>query len=421
MSKLLNYERASELMARDGLDALVAQQPVNSYYLSSYWGHFNSAVGYDGSYFAMLPRDSSAPAALIAPAMEIGRLAASEAASAGTWMPGVYTYSKATPGAGPLPDGTPRGADFAGWPVAAGAQLTQSEEDWLERAAVLGQQMSPDAFHALARALRAAELQQARVGVDDARVAGWLEQAGLQSIEVVYCPHLFNEIRLQKTEAEVEIMRQAAHINEMSVLLAADSMQVGSTRQELENLYMLSMAQQGGRGVYLAPGVTELTGAGVREREPVCFAALGQFQHYHGSSARCAVVGEPSADYRKRHAKLLLGWEEAREKLRPGASYSEVAQAAGDAVRKSGLGAFPDPTVHSIGLEHTDDARVWGAQPQTPRDCVLQPGMIVSVDMSLTEIGWGSIHMGDTVRITTYGHERLSKTDLSIRIAGAEY
>jgi Xaa-Pro aminopeptidase len=48
---------------------------------------------------------------------------------------------------------------------------------------------------------------------------------------------------------------------------------------------------------------------------------------------------------------------------------------------------------------------------------VLQPGMVVNVDMPHTEIGWGSLHLEDTVQITTYGHERLSKTDLSIRKA----
>ena len=74
MAKLLNHDRAVEIMQREGLDGLVAQQPVNSYYLSSYWGLFNTPTGYDGSYFALLPRDMAAPAALIVPALEIRRL-----------------------------------------------------------------------------------------------------------------------------------------------------------------------------------------------------------------------------------------------------------------------------------------------------------------------------------------------------------
>jgi alkylhydroperoxidase family enzyme len=100
-------------------------------------------------------------------------------------------------------------------------------------------------------------------------------------------------------------------------------------------------------------------------------------------------------------------------------NFSELERAVGDTVRKAGLRHFRDPVVHSVGLEHTDDPKPFGVQPQTKPDQVLQPNMVVNVDMPHTEIGWGSVHMEDTVRITTYGFERLSETDLSIRIAGA--
>jgi Xaa-Pro aminopeptidase len=76
--------------------------------------------------------------------------------------------------------------------------------------------------------------------------------------------------------------------------------------------------------------------------------------------------------------------------------------------------------VHSLGLEHTDDVKPFGVQPQSKPDQVLQPNMVVNIDMPHTEVGWGSIHMEDTVRITTYGYERLSKTDLRIRVCKAD-
>jgi Xaa-Pro dipeptidase len=156
----------------------------------------------------------------------------------------------------------------------------------------------------------------------------------------------------------------------------------------------------------------------IRRGEPVFFDALGQYRHYHGDFGRCAVVGEPSREHRKRHANLLIGWEEALTKLQPGVRYSELSQAVGDAVRAAGLKNFRNPVVHSLGLEHTDDPKPFGVQPQTKPDQVLQPNMIVNIDMPHTEIGWGSIHMEDTMRITSYGCERLSKSDMSIRRAG---
>jgi Xaa-Pro aminopeptidase len=418
MTKLLNHERALEIMEREQLDGLVAQLPINSYYLSSYWGLFNTATGYDGSYFAVLPRDPAAPAALIVPALEIRRLETERAKGAGTWMGSIYAYSSARDDGAELEGHLPRGSDYTGWPVREGVSLEPIEASWVAITDALGKQMSPDAFAAVRRALVAAGLEKGVLGADDARLGDWLTSAGMQSVQVRYCPQLFNEIRLVKTEQEIGILQQAAHINEMSLLIAADSMQEGSTWDEIENMYMLTMAQQGGRGVYLMCGVGELPASAIRRGEPVFLDALGQYQHYHGDFGRCAVVGEPAKEHRQRHAWLLAGWEAAQEKLQPGVRYSEVGQAVGDAVRAAGLKNFRNPVVHSVGLEHTDDPKPFGVQPQTKPDQVLEPNMIVNVDMPHTEIGWGSIHMEDTVRITSYGHERLSKTDMRIRQAG---
>lgn len=409
-----------EFMARESIDGLIAQLPVNSYYLSNYWGVFNTATGYDGSYLALLPRDPQAPPALIVPALEIRRLETEKEKGFGTWVDDVYAYSGPLDDAGEagtFADGTPHGVDYAGWMSAETAEFTPLEEKWREITARLGNRMSPNAFWALARALKAAGLEGARIATDDARIGGWLGDCGIRGAEFIYKPQLFNEIRLVKSAIEIEIMRHAAHINEMALLTAADCMQVGSTWDELENMYMMAMAQQGGRGVYMMCGVGELPATQVRPNEPVFFDALGQYRHYHGDFGRCGVVGEPGKEQRKRHAHLLAGWEKAQEMLQPGIRYSELSQAVGDAVRKAGLKNFRNPVVHSVGLEHMDDPKPYGVQPQTRPDQVLRPDMIVNVDMPHTEIGWGSLHIEDTVRITTYGHERLSKTDLSIRVS----
>ncbi|MCP4001193.1 MAG: aminopeptidase P family protein [Gammaproteobacteria bacterium] len=418
MNKLLNHERAIEVMEREGLDGLVAVLPVNSFYLSNYWGLFNTPTGYDGCYFAVLPRDQAAPPALIVPALEIRRLETEQTKGMGTWVENIYAYSS------PLDeelekfaDGTPRGADYMGWPSVDGVEYSELEQQWLAISQKLGSRMSPNAFWAVSRALQAAGLEQGKVATDDARTGQWLAECGLDQLTTDYRPELFNEIRLIKTPAEIEIMRQAAHINEMSLLVAAESMQVGSTWAELENMYMMSMAQQSGRGVYLMCGVGELPATEVRRNEPVFFDALGQYQHYHGDFGRCAVVGEGSAKLRKHHAHLLAGWDVAQENLRPGVSYSDLGSAVGAAVRKAGINHFRDPVVHSVGLEHTDDPKYFGVQPQTKVAQVLQPGMIVNLDMPHTEIGWGSIHMEDTVLITTYGFERLSDKGMGILYA----
>jgi Xaa-Pro aminopeptidase len=410
---LLNRARAGEILARERLDGLIAARPVNSYYLSGYWGAFNTAVGYDGSYFAVLPRRETEPAGLVVPSLEIRRLET----TGGSWMPNVFAYSgPSTADAAPLPDDTPRGADYAGWPVRAGATLQPLEERWLAITRRMGGAMSPDARWALTRAVKAAGLERSHVVVDDTRVFGWLAHCGLTRVKCLYAPEFFNEIRTVKTEAEIGIMRQAARINEIALLAAADAMGEGATWPELENLYMMEMARQGGRGVYLMCGLGELPAGKVRRHEPVFFDALGQFRHYHGDFGRCAVVGEPSTEHRARHRAICTGWEVAQEILRPGLRYSEVSARVGAAVRAAGIPDFRDPVVHGLGLEHTDDPKPACVQPQTKPDRTLLENMVINVDLPHTEIGWGSVHMEDTVRITADGCERLGVADFSLRV-----
>jgi len=409
--RFLNRERASELMEREGLDALIAHLPVNFYYFSNYWGVFNTARGYDGSYFVVLPRDPDVPAAIIVPALEIRRLETRASQDEGTWIENVYAYS--ADGDGSLADGSPLGLPYTGWPVAENS-LVALEENWVAITRKLGNHMSPNAFWAITRALSAAGLTNARLGSDDARTGSWLEGCGIAADNVRYCPQLFNEIRLIKTPAEIDVMRTAAVINERALITAAKSLYDGIGWRELEDIYMSAMAEQGGRGVYLMCGMGELPKGKLLPGEPAFFDALGQYRHYHGDFGRSAVVGEPAPKHKAHHAALLAGWDAAQEYLKPGVSYSELSEHVGNAVRKAGIKEFRNPMVHGLGLEHTDDPKPFGVQPQTKEDQILQPNMVVNVDMPHTEIGWGSVHMEDTVVITIDGFERLGVTDFGL-------
>lgn len=412
---LLNLPRAREIMAREHLDGLIAARAINYYYLTDYWGAFNTPTGYDGAYFAVLPARDDQPAGLVLPALELRRLASER----GSWMPGVFSYT------GPsqeqsLPDGTPRGAFYEGWPVAADQPLLPREQSWVQITKQFREQMSPDARWALARALRAAGLDRGHVAVDDNRLSGWLAQAGLTRLKCLHAPEFFNEIRMIKTEAEIDLLTTAARINERALLAAADTMSEGNSWEHVENRYMIEMAREGARGVYLMCGLGGLPAERIRRGEPVFLDALGQYRHYHGDFGRCAVVGEPSAEHRRRHRALCIGFEGALDLVRPGARYSEISSGLGALVRANGLPAFRDPVVHGVGLEHTDDPKPPCVPPQTKPDQILQAGMVINIDMPHTEIGWGSVHMEDTLQVTAAGCRRLGTADLSLRVAAGD-
>ncbi len=414
--RLCNVERAQQLMARDSIDGLIAHNPINQYYLSNYWGLFNTAGGYDGAYLSLLPARDTQAAALIIPALELRRLET----MGGTWLPSVFSYfTDADNQLEHFTDGTPKGQPYSGWqpaPDSGADDFTELENSWVSIVQQYGQQMSPNAFWALARAIKHAELEHATLAVDDPRIAQWLSDCQLSNLTVLYRPELFNEVRLQKTPDELAVMSQAALINERSLLAAAHNLQEGMSWAEVESIYMTEMAKQGGRGVYLMCGLGELPAGKIRRGEPILMDALGQYQHYHGDFGRCVVVGEPSIKHRHYHQAICAGWETAQTLLKPGIDCSVISSKVGDAVRKAGIQHFRDPIVHSVGLEHTDDPKPYGVMPQTKYDQTLIENMVVNVDLPHTEIAWGSVHMEDTVAITSDGFKRLSQASFDMII-----
>ncbi|MFO1427745.1 MAG: M24 family metallopeptidase [Steroidobacteraceae bacterium] len=407
---LLNRTRAWEFMDRNGLDALVAQVSINVYYLSDYWGSLNAPGFFEGSYFAVLPRREDAPAALVLPSSELRRLVS----AGGTWMPNVFSYSTPAPGA-QLADGTAAGVPYDGWPARPGAALLPLEQRWVEMVAAHRERMSADGIWALVRALRAAGLESARLGTDDERIGSWLAARGCKA-RCEYRRDVFNSIRLVKTPAEIELMRTAAQINERALLAGAAALRVGAEWGEIEDVFMRALAERGGRGVYLLCGLGGLPAGKVRRDEPIMLDGLGRYRQYHADFGRCAVVGTPSAQHRARHHALTRGWERAHELLRPGTRMSELRGQVIAAIRAAGFAEYRGAVVHNLGLEHTDDPKPVGAQPGEKPDQVLEPGMVVNVDMPYTEIGWGSVHIEDTVVITAGGCDPLTSLDLAMRI-----
>ncbi|MDJ0655191.1 MAG: M24 family metallopeptidase [Xanthomonadales bacterium] len=403
---LVNLPRAAELMARRGVDGLVARLPYNVYYLSGYWGLLMNAAHFDAAFFAVLPARPDQPAALVMPSMELRRLVT----QGGTWMPETFIYSSPEDEQDQISiDGKP----YGGWPVRQDAELTRLEQRWIEATREQAGRVAGNARGALVRAVRGAGLEGGQLVSDDARIGPWLDSAGVRA-DCHTDPELFNHIRLVKTPAELHLMRTAARINEESAREAAAAFREGAHWAEIESVYFAAMARRGGRGSYLMCGAGGPPAGVIRQSEPMFIDALGTWQQYHGDFGRCVVVGEPSDLMRQRHAALVAGWEAAQPLLKPGVQFSEVAEAAVHAVRRSGLPEFVYATPHAVGLEHSEDPRPPGSQQGLRQDLQLEAGMVLNIDMPFTEIGWGSVHIEDTVHITPDGFETLTSADLDI-------
>ena len=408
--KLINQERAEEILERENIDGLVVTSPINFYYVSGYWALYYTPLGFDSCYFSVMPKDNTKSSGIVIPALEVRRLET----MGKPWIENIFLYS--AKGDGELfDDDFPKGQDYKGWPVDPSASLNPLEEKWKSIIDEYRDSYSENSIQALIRAIKSADLDGKKVLIDDLRIEKWLSEEKGVDIDCIFRPELFNEIRMVKTENEIEIMREAAIINEQSMLAAIDFMSEGATWEELENFYMSEMAKRGGRGVYMMCGVGELPNGVCEKGEPIMFDALGQYKRYHGDFGRCAVIGNPSQLHIERHQAILEGWEKAKEFLKPGTTYDQISEEVGNHIRSLGFDSFRNPVVHGLGLEHTDDPKNFGTQPGVKISQTLEKNMIINIDMPFTEIGWGSVHMEDTILITDDGFERLSSADFDLR------
>lgn len=418
--KLYNAARAVEVMERHHVDGLVAAQDVNVYYASGYWGAL-MGTGRSHAYFAVLPRAGREPAALVMGSFEWRRLVT----EGGTWIPNLVGYTapvdadRAVEGPEGPEVGAPRmphAHPYLGWPVREGAALTPNERAWVEVQDRLRGQESASAVWALTRAVREAGLEHGVIGVDDPRVATWLASAGLRA-RYVPAEHVFRDIRRVKTQPEIELLATAARLNEEACLAASRLLRDGAAWQELENAYMAEMARRGGRGVYLSGGSGGLPAPKVRHGEPVMIDALGHYRRYHGDFGRSMIAGEPDEELTSRNRAMQAGWLEVMAAVRPGLRYRELALRAVNAIQRAGFAEFCLAVPHSLGLEHTDDPAIITRDGLDYGDPVLEANMVINVDLPYIEIGWGSVHLEDTLLVTADGCRPLTsmKMDLLVR------
>ena len=87
--KLINQERAEEILERENIDGLVVTSPINFYYVSGYWALYYTPLGFDSCYFSVMPKDNTKSSGIIIPALEVRRLET----MGKPWIENIFLYS----------------------------------------------------------------------------------------------------------------------------------------------------------------------------------------------------------------------------------------------------------------------------------------------------------------------------------------
>jgi Xaa-Pro aminopeptidase len=430
---LLNRQRANAIMDLHGLDGLVAAFPENIYYLSDYWGSmFLMSRNY--TLYAFLPRDESKPAALVMPGTGVYHLE-----HAPTWMPNVATFiTRIAPNAIPERDfeftteeieeqrhtggdqvvtaEAVKNAPLTPYPTRAGAPMSPRDQQLLSRYDKHRGGAELTATRALAGAIRTAGLQNARLGFDDPRVLPWLQQVGLDQLEGIDALNIFKQIRMVKSEAEIELLKIAGRMSELAIDRVVDAMEVGMPLDELGRIHALAMAEQGGRSEWIIANIRGLATGVVEANELIKLDSVGSWQQYRGDVGRSVYFGTPTDEMLRRFDAVGRALQIAYDAIRPGKTFKEIVDLTLKSVHEAGFPGFVIAGPHSVGLEHTDHPVSVGPELPGHHPLVFEENMVFTLDMPYHEFGWGTTHVEDMMIVRADGCEPITSMDTALRV-----
>lgn len=386
---LINKERFLEIAEKNGIDVLVAATRENVLYSTEYWSlsHWTST---DVQVYAVLPVEPTLKATLVAPMSDVD-LVTDQLRQVEKVVPyGNFYYETVSP-ENEMPSRL-HGLAFQ-----------------TERAA------SP--FEALVTALKAGGFEEARIGVDEGtHHPDLFEEVKrlLPRADLLPANSIFAQIRMVKTEQEIDRIRQAANITERAMMAALSIASEGRTEKAMATEFEKALVSEGARPDFTVLAFAERTALpnaipserALGKGDPIRFDIGCIHRYYRSDTSRMAVFGEPSEKLWRNYQAILRGQEKGLEMIKPGVRISDIFVEIVKMTRESGLPAFKRHHCgHGIGLEGYERPSV---SPSSQG--VLENGMVLCIEPPYYELGWGGVQVEDTLVVRADGAELLTST-----------
>ncbi|MCF2136401.1 MAG: Xaa-Pro peptidase family protein [Candidatus Thorarchaeota archaeon] len=256
------------------------------------------------------------------------------------------------------------------------------------------------------------DLHAQAVALDETLPIGifWSLRTSIDDLQTtVSLAPLFREMRLHKSDAELDLMRKAGHIIDAAVMKAFAEAHVGVTEIELRRVIHEEITRLGGVPTFAAvqfgdnsalphaePSFRKLKSGDIVLMDCGC-----SVDGYNTDMTRVGVVGEPSDEQKKIYSIVLKAQETAIDKLAPGVTCGSADGFARRVIEEENYGEFFTHRLgHGIGLEvHEPPFIVRG------NSMALEPGMTHSVEPGIYLESKFGIRMEDLVAIQEDGCE----------------
>jgi Xaa-Pro aminopeptidase len=242
--------------------------------------------------------------------------------------------------------------------------------------------------------------------------AAWIDITGL-----------VDNLRLVKSPAEQELIRQAAHVSDEAMEAAIDAICEGAPEREVAAACLAAMTRAGGEPPGFGPFIRPTSRLGeehttwgdgsFRAGEPVFLELSGCIARYHAPLGRLVHVGLLSDEDASMAEIATRAFAAVVETLRPGATAGQAYKTWQDIVDDAGLSHYRRHHCgYAVGIgcppSWTGGNSVLGLKAQS--DLVLEAGMSFHVLSWLMGTGKGNYFISNPVLISADETQVLTRT-----------
>lgn len=254
-----------------------------------------------------------------------------------------------------------------------------------------------------------------------AQVCNILEISKELSITFVAGKYLLEEIRIQKTDEELENLRKSSLITDKAFENLLNYIKPGMKEEEIKHVLLPEMYKQQGGKMVPGSGVVA-SGAGssfphyndtqriIQEKDILILDIAGVYNGMRSDMTRTIFFGEVSEEERKIY-NLVLKANLAGEKAAvEGAFIPNVDKAARDVIEQAGYGKyFTTRLGHGIGYMGHEAPDIKGSNPR-----YLEKRMAFTIEPGIYLTGKFGVRIEDTLIITENGTEILNNATKDI-------
>lgn len=301
-------------------------------------------------------------------------------------------------------------------------QPTADLTSWVQNRSVYVDIEEP--INGAVRAVEQLGLERAEIGIEETSWFLTLQRfktlsRSLPNVSFVPEPDIVRTLRLIKSPAEIEYLRQASRIADSMVRAVFDAAHEGASERDLAAAVTVAQIQSGGEG-HLEPILTtgertrELHGSWTDRRlslgDLVYTELNGVVRGYWAKLMRTGVLGNPNAS-QQRAADVVLGalWS-GIDMMRPGAHAGKIDDALRQPVLEAGLrDSYYHRVGYTMGLLYPPSSGEYLREFMSGDTWTLEAGQV----FHMLVIG-GGVGFSETVLVTEDGHDVLTHFDRNL-------